>query len=85
MKTLWINDSGLNTNEIKAACDAASAYLASIDVTIDEADEAIQAMAEGEDFNAAHADAWRYAELAAFNMAFDGYETYPDAAIMVAE
>ena len=63
--TLWIENSGLGSAEIREACASAEAVIASSGVTIREAYDASLAEADGREFNSAAAAAWRAAEQVA--------------------
>lgn len=63
--TLWIEDSNLNSSEIREACAPAEAAIAKSGFTIREAYDASLAEADGREFNKAAAAAWLNAERVA--------------------
>lgn len=59
---LWIEDSGMTDDEIRAACAPAAASLSAAGVTIDLAYAASLAECDGQDFDPAALAAWKTAE-----------------------
>ena len=59
---LWIENSGLDSNEIRENCAPAEAAIASHGITVDAAYKASLAECDGQPYDAAALAAWREAE-----------------------
>lgn len=62
MTILWIENSGLSSSEIRAACAPAEVAILSAGVTVEEAYQASLAECDGREYSHAALEAWQEAD-----------------------
>lgn len=67
MTILWIENSGLSSSEIRAACAPAEAAILSAGVSVEDAYKASLAECDGQEYNTAALQAWKEADRIALD------------------